>query len=64
MGPDESEVEWFRRAWAATGKKLDLGKSCLRFRKLEDLALDVLGEGIRRLPTQRYIALYERCLKK
>jgi hypothetical protein len=64
VGPDESEVEWFRSAWAATGKKLDLGKSCLRFRKLDDLALDVLAEAMRRMPAKRYIALYEHGLKK
>lgn len=63
MAP-EQELEWFRGAWAATGKKLDLGKSCLRFRKLDDLALDVLGEAIRRMPAQRFIALYEQGLKK
>jgi len=63
MAPEE-ELEWFRSAWAAAGKKLDLGKSCLRFRKLDDLALDVLAEAIRRMPAQRFIALYEQGLKK
>jgi hypothetical protein len=50
---------WFRKAWAATGKKLDMGKSCVRFRKLEDLALDVVGEAIRRAPAGEYIRWYE-----
>lgn len=63
MAPEE-ELEWFRSAWTASGRKLDLGKSCLRFRKLDDLALDVLGEAIRRMPVQRFIALYEQGLKK
>lgn len=63
MAP-ETELDWFRSAWTASGKKLDLGKSCLRFRKLDDLALDVLGEAIRRMPAQRFIALYEQGLKK
>ena len=63
MAPEE-ELDWFRSAWTAAGKKLDLGKSCLRFRKLDDLALDVLGEAIRRMPAQRFIALYEQGLKK
>ncbi|UGQ48314.1 DUF1801 domain-containing protein [Massilia endophytica] len=62
---DEAPTEdlaWFRQAWAASGKKLDMGKSCLRFKKLDDLALDVLGEAIRRMPAQRYIALYQQSL--
>src|SRR5258706_12744167 len=39
--------EWFAAAWKKAGKKLDMGKSCVRFKKLDDLALDVLGEVIR-----------------
>src|SRR5215510_4562835 len=35
--------QWFRQAWTKTGKKLDMGKSCIRFKKLEDVALDVVG---------------------
>jgi hypothetical protein len=54
-----SESNWFRKAWAATGKKLDMGKGCLRFRKLDDLALDVVAEAFRRLPLDTFIAQYE-----
>lgn len=57
--PDEG---WFRRAWAATGKKLDMGKCCIRFKKVEDLALDVIGEAIRRVPPKAYIEYYEKAL--
>lgn len=56
---ENPETRWFRQAWAATGKKLDLGKACLRFKKVDDLALDVLGEAFRRLPAQRYIERYQ-----
>ncbi len=56
---ENPETRWFRAAWAATGKKLDLGKACLRFKKVDDLALDVLGEAFRRLPAQRYIERYQ-----
>jgi Domain of unknown function (DU1801) len=51
-------LKWFQQAWARTGKKLDMGKSCVRFREPEDLALDVIGEAIRRVPAKKYI---ERC---
>ncbi|MBL8235247.1 MAG: DUF1801 domain-containing protein, partial [Bryobacterales bacterium] len=53
------EEAWLRAAWAKTGKKLDMGKSCIRFKKLEDVALEVVGEAIRRVPSREYIALYE-----
>jgi hypothetical protein len=56
---DGGEEDWFRKAWAKTGKKLDMGKSCIRFRKLDDLALDLIGESIRRMPAKKYIAIYE-----
>lgn len=58
------ELQWFTTAWAKTGKKLDMGKSCIRFKKVEDLALDVLGEAIRRMPVKKYIAEYEKNLAK
>jgi Domain of unknown function (DU1801) len=48
-------AQWFREAWAKTGKKLDMGKACVRFKKVEDLALDVIGEAIRRVPVKRYL---------
>jgi len=53
------EEKWFRAAWAKTGKKLDMGKCCIRFKKLDDLPLDVIGEAIRRMPVDRYIGYYE-----
>jgi hypothetical protein len=56
------EEKRFRDAWAKTGKKLDMGKSCIRFKKLDDLALDVLAEAIRRVPAKAYIAHYEKLL--
>lgn len=50
---------WFRAAWAKTGKKLDMGKCCIRFKKLDDLALEVIGEAFRRVPAKKYIENYE-----
>ncbi len=54
---------WFRQAWAKTGKKLDMGKSCIRFKKLDDLALDVLGQAIARIPAKEYIAQIEAVVR-
>ena len=59
-GVDE---KWFRDEWAKTGKKLDMGKSCIRFKHLEDLALNVIGEAIRRTPVKRHIEYYESVFK-
>lgn len=60
---ETEEVSWFREAWEKSGKKkLDMGKSCIRFKKLDDVALDVIGEAIRRMPAQRYIGRYREVL--
>jgi hypothetical protein len=53
------EGTWIRQQFAKAGKKLDMGKCCIRFKKLEDLPLDVIGEAIRRVPAKRFIAYYE-----
>ena len=45
----------FRKA----GKKLDMGKSCLRFKSLDDLPLDLVGSVIASTPVERYIEIYE-----
>ena len=55
----EPLAAWFREAWAKTGKKLDMGKACVRFKRVEDLALDVIGEAIRRVPVKTYLHHYE-----
>jgi hypothetical protein len=55
-------TDWFRKAYSATGKKLDMGKSCVRFKKLEDLALDVIGQAIARVSVEKYIARVESML--
>ncbi len=58
-----AEGKWFRAAWARTGKKLDMGKCCIRFKKLDDLPLDVIGEAIRRMPAKNYIEFYESAFR-
>jgi Domain of unknown function (DU1801) len=60
---DTDHAKWFQEAWAKTGKKLDMGKSCVRFKKVEDLALDVIGEAIRRVPAKKYVANCDAALK-
>jgi hypothetical protein len=57
-----AELKWFTQAWKATGKKLDMGKACVRFKKLDDVALDVVGEAFRRVSADAWIATYETSL--
>ncbi|MCI0358009.1 MAG: DUF1801 domain-containing protein [Planctomycetaceae bacterium] len=61
---DHELARWFRDAWAKTGKKLDMGKSCIRFRKLDDLPLPVIGGAIARMPAKKWIVVYEECIKE
>jgi Domain of unknown function (DU1801) len=59
-----SEGAWFQKAWAKTGKKLDMGKACIRFKKIEDVPLDVIGEAVRRMPVKKYLTWIEKVLAK
>ncbi len=51
---------WFRKAYAATGKKLDMGKGCVRFKKLDDLPLDVVGQVLRKVSVKDFIKNYDK----
>ena len=57
---DAPLLPWLEKVWKKTGKKLDIGKSCIRFKKLDDLPLDVIGEAIRRMPAREYIEQYKK----
>lgn len=51
--------QWFREEWKKTGKKLDMGKACIRVKKLEDVPLKLIGRLVKKLPVKKYIAHYE-----
>lgn len=57
-----AERAWFEKAWKATGKKLNMGGCCIRFKRVEDAALDVIGEAIRRMPAKKYVQNYINAL--
>jgi hypothetical protein len=61
---DPALDQWFRGAWQASGKRLDMGKSCVRFRTLEDLPLEVIGQVIARVSAKKYVARVEAALQK
>ncbi len=56
------EAERLAKEWKAAGKKLDMGKSCLRFKKLEDVPLEVIGKAVKRMTLKKFIAGYEEAL--
>ncbi len=43
---NEKASQEFEEAYMATGKRYDVGKSCVRFKELEDLPLELIGESI------------------
>jgi uncharacterized protein YdhG (YjbR/CyaY superfamily) len=51
--------EWFTAQYAKSGKKLDMGQGCLRFKTLPELALDVVERTVARLPVKDYTAGYQ-----
>lgn len=61
---DPEQDAWFREEFQKAGKKLDMGKACVRFRKLEDLPLDVIGKAVASTPPEALIATYEASRKK
>jgi uncharacterized protein YdhG (YjbR/CyaY superfamily) len=48
----------------AAGKKLDMGKACVRFRKLEDLPLDVIGRMVAATPMAAFVAFARKVYSK
>ena len=56
--------DWFVSEYKKSGKKLDMGKGCVRFKKLEDLALDVVGRTVARVPAKEHIANYRAARAK
>lgn len=59
----ENHLKRFQEEWAKTGKKLDMGKACIRFKRIEDAPLDVIGRAIARVPMKEFIAYYESAIR-
>jgi Domain of unknown function (DU1801) len=55
-------LDWFTEAWKKTGKKLDMGKSCIRFKKLDDLPLDLIADLFQRVSVDQYLSHVESAL--
>lgn len=57
---DGANAEKFKAAFEKAGKKLDMGKSCVRFKSVDDLELKAIGDTIASMPVDDYIAMYEK----
>ncbi len=55
----ENEIG-FKEAYLKTGKKLDMGKSCIRFKSLDNLPLELIGSEIERYTPEAFILQYEK----
>ena len=56
---DDDAREHFESAYRATGKRLDVGKSCVRFRTLDDVPLDVIGDAVATHSRDAFVKTYE-----
>jgi len=62
---DQKILDWFLGEFPNhSKKKLDMGKSCIRFKKVEDITYDLLGELCRKISVDEWIAMYEKNYKK
>jgi len=58
-------LDWFTNEYPKhSKKKLDMGKSCLRFKKPDEIPYDLIGELASRMTVAEWVALYEKALKK
>ncbi len=49
----------FEERYRATGKRVDMGRSCVRFRNLDDLPLELVGEAVAALPVDDFVELVQ-----
>ncbi len=56
---DPESESWFVQRYRDSGKRLDIGKACVRFRTLEDLPLDLVGEAVSMTSVVDFIECYE-----
>jgi len=61
---NEEDMARFVADWEKSGKKLDMGKSCVRFKKIEDVPLAVIGRAVERVPVKKFLESYEAGLSE
>ncbi|MBK8051954.1 MAG: DUF1801 domain-containing protein [Saprospiraceae bacterium] len=62
---DDALLQWFISEYPKhTKQKLDMGKSCIRFKKFDEIPYELIGELMKRLSVNEWINIYETKLKK
>ena len=62
---DPKLLEWFINEYPKhTKQKLDMGKSCIRFKKLDDIPYKLIGELMKKMTVKEWIDIYETNLRK
>ena len=58
-------LEWFTTEYPKHCKrKLDMGKSCVRFKKMDDIPYELIGELVRKMTPEQWIEMYESNVKR
>ncbi len=57
---DSKTRRLFEKSYKATGKRMDLGKSCVRFRKIDDLPLELIGESVALFEVSDFVERYTK----
>jgi len=61
---DVDQLDWFRAEWPKySKKKLNMGKSCIRFTRLEDIPLELIGKLASQVTPEQWIQIYENNFK-
>src|SRR5690606_1625087 len=62
---DPELMKWFTEEYPKHSKrKLDMGKSCIRFKKTQDIPFELIGELMKKMTVQDWVNIYESNLKK
>lgn len=56
--------EWFTTRFKESGHKLDMGKSCIRFKSAKDLPLDLIGEIIAKTTVDEFVSYFKKTRRK
>ncbi|MBT3180119.1 MAG: DUF1801 domain-containing protein [Candidatus Marinimicrobia bacterium] len=65
MYADKNLYNWFvSRYKKFTNRKLDMGKSCIRFKKIDEIPYDLIGDLCKKMTVNQWIELYEKNINK
>ncbi|MFT5050598.1 MAG: hypothetical protein ACI8QZ_002000 [Chlamydiales bacterium] len=62
---DPKLLAWFEKQWPKhVPTKLDMGKSCIRFKKMDAIPFELVGQLAAKMTVEKWVALYEKSLKR